>query len=206
VFTDDAEPIEAIAVEAPRPNPLPSMLAWAGVAIVVVLVGSWVWTRWIDPPVGDTIDRYVNDGAGVKFESPGDGFLATFPTDWTRTTRPSDNGTVVTVDSQVGSGYDFSVTNAPQPITALDEFTSALNVIVGKFASDLDAEIVDQKPPVVVQDVVVKSAVLRQGETYWRIQLLLLRDRLYTIVVKAPNEDPGPYDRLTQSFQILGPH
>ncbi len=206
MVTDDAEPIEAIAVEAERPNPVPSILAWVGVALVVAMVGSWVWTRWINPPVGNTIAQYVDSNGGEKFENPSDGFLATFPTTWTRSVGQNDNGEVVTVHSRVGSDYEFSITKAPQQIAALDEYTTALNVITGKFASDLDAEIVSQIPPTVVQDVVVKSATFRHEGTYWRLQLLLLRDRLYTIVVRTPNDDPAPYDRLTQSFLILGPH
>jgi hypothetical protein len=207
VVTDeaDADPIEAIAVETGRPNPLPSIVAWLAVAAVVVLAGWWVWNRWIDPPVGGIIARYVDNG-GVKFENPADGFLATFPSKWTRSTSQNGIGTVVTVRSRPGEGYDFSVTKTPQPLSALDEYTTALNVIVGKFATDLDAEIVDQKPPVIVQDVVVKSATLRKGDTYWRVQLLLLRDRLYTIIAKTPGADPAPFERLTKSFLILGPH
>lgn len=199
----DAEPIEAIAVETGRPNPLLSVLAWLAVGAVIVFVGWWVWTRWIDPPAGGVIARYVDNG-GVKFESPADQFVATFPTRWTRSTSQNDVGTAVTVRSRVGD-YEFSVTKTPQPEAALNDYTTALNVTVGKFATDFDAGIVDQKPTVLLVDVVVKSAVLRQGDTYWRIELLLLRDRLYTIIAKTPNADPAPYNRLLRSFLILGP-
>jgi hypothetical protein len=32
-----------------------------------------------------------------------------------------------------------------------------------------------------------------------------LKDRLYTIIVKAPNSDDAPYLHLVKTFEILGP-
>jgi len=47
--------------------------------------------------------------------------------------------------------------------------------------------------------------VIKKGNTYWRVQLELVKDRLYTVVARTPNSDDAPYKRLTKSFQILGP-
>jgi hypothetical protein len=47
--------------------------------------------------------------------------------------------------------------------------------------------------------------VYRKGDTYWRGQLELLKDRLYTIIVKAPNADDAAYLHLVKTFEILGP-
>lgn len=204
MITDDpSEPLEAIPIDTRPSNPLGSIFAWIGVIVVVFFVGWWVWTRWISPPVGGTIARYVNKETSFAFESPADEFRATFPTEWRRTTDANEFGEIIEVGSNPGGGYTFTVTKTPQPESTLESYTSSLNQIAGQFASG--SEIVDQKPPVPFRDVAVKSIVYRKGDTYWRVQLQLLKNRLYTMVVKAPNDDPEPYNTLIRSFQILGP-
>ena len=82
----------------------------------------------------------------------------------------------------------------------------ALNRLAGQLGGRCaHAEIVEQTKPVPLNDVVFKRFVYRRGDTYWRGQLELLKDRLYTIIVKAPNADDAPYLRLVKTFQILGP-
>ena len=44
------EPLEAIVVETRRANPVTTIVAWACVALVLVFVGSWIWTRWSGSP------------------------------------------------------------------------------------------------------------------------------------------------------------
>jgi hypothetical protein len=214
VITDDSgesldasldEPLEAIPVDTGTGSRFGSVFAWVAVAIVVVVVGGWVWTRWINPPVGGTIDRYAHDGGGVVFENPADEFRAMYPTKWRRTTEPNELGTVVTVSDDPGGGYAFSVTKTPEPETLLENYKSALNQLAGQLASAEGAELIDQAGPVPLHDVALTNVVYRKGGTYWRVRLILLQDRLYTIVVKAPNNDPAPYQRLTTTFQILGP-
>jgi hypothetical protein len=205
VTTDDlAEPIEAIPVGTSAGSPLATAFAWVAVAAALLLIGSWVWTRWIDPPVGGTIEKYVDGTGGVAFEDPGAGFRVTMPTRFQRSIGTNPWGQVVTVSDDPGGGYGFSVTKTPQPSSALENYVPALNRLAGQLASDQDAEIVHQIQPLALGDVGYKDLVFRKGDTYWRVQLQLLRDRLYTLVAKAPNADEGPYKRLGTSFQILG--
>ena len=111
----------------------------------------------------------------------------------------------MTVNDNPGGGYQFSVTKTPEPASALDSYEEGLNRVVGQLASDAHAEIVEQTKPVPLNDLVFKRFVYRRGDTYWRGQLELLKDRLYTIIVKAPNSDDAPYLHLVKTFEILGP-
>ena len=199
------EPLEAIVVTTRGNNPVVTIVAWIGVAIVLFLVAGWIWTRWINPSAGGTIDRYVNKNAGIVFESPADEFAITLPSAWTRTASADPLGTVVTVTSAPGPGYTFTVTKTPEPATALDSYASSLNQVAGQLASQAGAEIVSQSQPIPIQDVAVKEVVYRKGSSYWRARIELLKDRLYTVVAKTPSDDDAPFKRLVTSFNILGP-
>jgi hypothetical protein len=205
VITDDAlEPIEAIPVET-GPNPLGQMLAWFAVVLVVCFAGWWVWTRWINPPVGSTITRYVNHDGGVVFEDPNTAeFGVTMPSKFQTATGTNQWGTIFTVNDTLGD-YEFSVTKTPQPPDTLANYENALNTLAGKVVSDQGAELVSQKKPLPLLDVAFKEVVYRKGDTWWRTQFRLLKDRLYTITAKLPNDDPKPCDTLAASFKILGP-
>jgi hypothetical protein len=206
VITDEAaEPLEAIVVESRAPNPLTTGLAWAGLAVVVLIMVWWVWTRWIDPSAGGTIARYVNGTSGVVFEDPRDEFRVTTPTQWKRTAETGPLGTTVTVADDVGPDYSFTVTKTPEPETALEDYESSLNQVAGQLATQSNASIVSQMKPTAILDVAVKEVVYQKGGTFWRARIELLKDRLYTIVAKAPNRDDAPFQRLVTSFQILGP-
>jgi hypothetical protein len=201
-----AEPIDAIPVETTGGNPVATAIAWIAVVVAVVLIGSWVWTRWIDPPVGGTIDRYVKGTTSVEFADPVTAqFRVAMPTKFQVTQGTNEWGAIVTVSDNPGGGYEFSATKTPQPTTALDSYQEALNRLAGQLASERGAEIVSQTKPVPLVDVAFKEVVFRKGSTYWHAQLELLKDRLYTVVMKAPNDDDAPFVRLTKSFQILGP-
>jgi len=201
---DLAEPIEAIPVETTAVNPLLTLVAWIAVAVALAGITFWVWTRWIDPSVGGTIDRYVK-GGGVVFESPAAEFRVTMPTRYQTSTATNPWGQIVTVSDNPGGGYEFSVTKTPQPASALDSYDVALNRLAGQMAADRNAEIVHQIPPAPLGGIGYKDLVIRKGDTYWRVQLELVKDRLYTVVARAPNRDDAPYKRLTTSFQVLGP-
>ncbi len=202
---DLADPIEAIPVETTTANPIMTAVAWAAVVLAVVVIGSWVWTRWIDPPVGGTIDRYVNHNAGEIFADPTVAqFRVTMPTKFQVASRPDPLGTIVTVSDNPGGGYEFSVTKTPEPVSALDSYEEGLNRLTGQIVADAGAEMVSQLKPIPFGDTVYKKFVYRKGGTYWRGELQLLKDRLYTIIVKAPNDDPAPQRHLLQTFQILG--
>jgi hypothetical protein len=207
VTTNDlADPIEAIPVETTTANPLTTAVAWIAVVAAVAFIGFWVWTRWIDPPVGGTIDRYVNHNAGAVFADPNVAqFRVTMPTRFQVSSLPNELGTIVTVSDNPGGGYQFSVTKTPEPASALDSYEQGLNRRVGQIVSDAGAELVKQTKPIPFGDIVYKMFVYRKGGTYWRGELQLLKDRLYTIIVKAPNDDPKPEHHLLETFQILGP-
>jgi hypothetical protein len=206
VTTNDlADPIEAIPVGTSGTGPLVSAAAWVAVTLVVGLIGFWVWTRWIDPPVGGIIDRYVHQNAGDVFADPNVAqFRVTTPTKWKVSSLPNALGTIVHLSDDPGGGYEFSVTKTPQPPTALDSFDEGLNRLTGQLASDLGAEIVDQTKPIPLGEVAFKRFVFRRGSTYWRGQLELLKDRLYTVIVKAPDSDAAPYLHMVKTFEILG--
>jgi hypothetical protein len=201
---DTREPVEAIVVETGNPNPLVTVAAWGAVVLVVFVMGWWVWTRWIEPPVGGTIAQYV-DGGGYVYESPDDQFSVSMPTRPRRTTQPGPLGESVTVTSSPGDGYVFSVTKTPEPISALEDYEATLNQAAGALAALNGAEIVAQEKPFPFVDVAVKTIEFRKGDTHWWAALRLASDRMYTIVAKAPNDDREPYERLVGSFSILGP-
>jgi hypothetical protein len=201
---DLAEPIEAIPVETTAVSPLTTIIAWAAVVVALFGITFWVWTRWIDPPVGSTIDRYVN-GGGVVFESPAAEFRVTMPTKYETSTGTNPWGQIVAVSDNPGGGYGFSVTKTPQPASALESYDVALNRLAGQMAADRNAAIVHQIPPTPLGGIGYKDLVIKKGNIYWRVQLELVTDRLYTVIARTPNSDPAPYQRLTKSFQILGP-
>lgn len=205
MITEDAEPLEAVLIETRTENPLTTVFAWIGLGLAVFFVVFWVWTRWIDPSAGGVISRYVNDGGGVLFESPRDQFSATLPTKPVRTTQQNEFGTVVTVTSNPGDGYQFTVTKSPESEATAADFKTVLNQIAGQMASREKAEIFYQSEVLPLPDVALKDFAYRKGNTYWRVRLQLLKDRLYTIAAKTPSDDEGPYKRITDSFQILGP-
>jgi len=204
-MTDDrAEPIEAIPIET-AVNPLTSALAWLAVVVVVVGVGSWVWTRWINPPVGNTIARYVSKDAGVVFADPTVAqFTVTFPAAYRTTKGTNQFGTTFTATSTVGD-YEFSATKTPEPASTLDNFETALNTLAAQYVvNEKGAELVSQTQPLPLVDTGFKEFVYRRGSTYWRVQFRLLKDRLYTVKARLPNSDPRPFRRLTTSFNALG--
>jgi hypothetical protein len=207
VTTNDlADPLEAIPVETTTANPLTTAIAWVAVVAAVALIGFWVWTRWIDPPVGGTIDRYVNENAGPVFADPNVAqFRVTMPTNYQVSSLKNADGTIVTVNDSPGGGYLFSVTKTPEPATALDSYEQGLNRLTGQLAAERGAAIVLQSKPIPLNDLVFKRFVLKKGDTYWRGQLELLKDRLYTIIVKSPNSDDAPYLHLVKTFEVLGP-
>lgn len=205
-MTEDApagEPLEAIPVETASGSPVTSIVAWVLVVVAIAGIALWIWTRWIDPSVGGTIDRYVHKDAGVVFEDPGAGFRVVTPTQWHRTLGTNQWGQTVTVTDRVGD-YEFEVTKTPQPPTALDNYDAALNTLAGQLAGGVNAEIVEQSKPAALGQFVFKSIVFRKGGTYWRAWLELTKDRVYTIVARLPDSDPAPFERLAESFSILG--
>lgn len=205
MITDDpAEPLEAMVVETRSPNPITTVIAWICLGLAIFLVGGWVWTRWINPSAGGTISRYVNKKGGAVFESPPDGFRVTLPTKGRRSTSPTEFGTSVTVASSPGDGYEFSVTRTPQSEATIGSYESSLNQIAGQLAGQDRASIESQVAPFVLFDDAIKDVVYRRGDTYWRVRLVLLEDRLYTISARSPNSDDKAAGRLIGSFQILG--
>ena len=205
-MTDDdlaGEPLEAIPVETASSSPVTTIVAWLLVVVAIAGIAFWVWTRWIDPSVGGTIDRYVNKQAGSVFEDPGAGFRVVTPTQWHSTLGSNQWGQTVAVTDRVGD-YEFEVTKTPQPSTALDNYNAALNTLAGQLAGNVDGAIVEQSKPIVLGDFVFKSVVYRKGDTYWRAWLELTKDRVFTIVARLPDSDPAPFKRFAESFSILG--
>jgi hypothetical protein len=200
---DRREPVEAIPVETRTENPLLTALAWTGVALVVLVIGWWVWTRWISPPVGGTIARWVG-GEGVVFESPADQFGVTMPTKYTRRTSTNEWGEIVTVSSNPGGGYFFSATKTPQPSSTLADYKKTMPLIARSLAKGKHARIVSESKPIPFVDIGLSEIVYERDGTYWRVRLMLLPDRLYTLIAQAPNDSTEPYERLTSSFRILG--
>ena len=205
ITEEPAEPLEAIVVESRKPNPIGTTLAWIGLAIVVFLVVSWVWTRWINPSAGGTIARYVNNNGGVVFEDPNDQFRVTMPTQWHRSAQQGPDGTTVTVTSEPSNEYSFTVTKTPEPDTALAAYKSSLNQVAGQLAAGAGASIVKQSDPIPILDVAVKEVEYQKGNSFWYARSELLKDRLYTVVAKTPTNDAKAFHRLVTSFQILGP-
>jgi hypothetical protein len=58
--------------------------------------------------------------------------------------------------------------------------------------------------PLAIQSVAVKRLVLRKGDEYQRSQLVLAKDRLYTVQATTPDDDDEPFNRLFDSFEVLG--
>ncbi|MBK5288484.1 MAG: hypothetical protein JJE46_08455 [Acidimicrobiia bacterium] len=196
------EPLEAIVVDRPPANPLTTAIAWVVLAAVVLTVGWWVWTRWINPSAGSLISQYVHKDVGETFASPPAGFTVAMPTKPVITTDANEYGQIVTASSNPGSGYEFTVTNTAQPDSQLANYTSALNQFAGQVASGKSIE--SQTKPTPIIDVAVKDVVYTDGSSTWRTRLILRADRLYAITAKTPNSDTGPYERLITSFKMLG--
>jgi hypothetical protein len=175
------EALDAIPVGDSGPaRTIGLVLAWIGVVIVAIAV--------------------------ELYESLRDQFKVELPTTPHRTERDEAGGRTVIVVSTPGPGYQFSVTRESQPATALESYAETLNTAVGSLAQQVGAEIVSQTTPVPYGKVAVKNVVFRKGKEYYRAQLLLTQDRLYTIQAKVKGSDPKPFQRLSKSFSILGPY
>ncbi len=196
------EPIEAIVVDRSSANSLTTLVAWLCLGAVLLTVGWWVWTRWINPSAGSLITQYVNKDIGETFASPEAGFTVAMPTKPDITMDLNEYGKIWRGSSNPGSGYEFTVTQTPQPSSLLDNYRSALNQVGAQLASG--NSIVSQTTPTPIIDVAVKEIVYTDGSSTWHTQLILRADRLYTITAKTPNSDRGPFERLTTSFRVLG--
>jgi hypothetical protein len=205
VVDPDAEPLEAIVVEEEPPNPAVVAVTWIGVAIVALVILWFAWTQVINPAGSSVVDQYANGDTGHLYESLRDQFRAEFPTVPTRRVLTGPYGSTTDLTSRPGPDYSFTVLNQSQPETALENYATTLNTAAGSLASQVNGEIISQSTPVVIQDVAVKFVVYRVGNEYYRNQLTLASNRLYTVQAKVRGKDEAPFHRLTKSFEILGP-
>lgn len=205
VVDPDAEPLEAIVVEDEPPNPAVVAVTWIGVAIVALVVLWFAWTQIINPAGRSVVDQYASGDTGHLYESLRDQFRAEFPTTPTRRVENGPFGPTADLTSRPGPDYSFTVVRQSQPETALEDYATTLDTAAGSLASQVKGEIISQTKPVVIQDVAVKFVVYRVGDEYYRNQLTLASDRLYTVQAKVKGTDEAPFQRLTKSFEILGP-
>ena len=202
---EDAEPPEAIPVGSSRKNLLTIIAAWATLVLVIVAAGWFVWDQLIRPDGGDLVSRYADGDEGVTYESIEDQFGVIFPSRWRRHVTPSALGDVTRVESTPGPDYLFSVTRAPIPETALENFKQSLRESAADFAKAHNAKIVVETPSMPFIDMGVKDVVMEKGGSTWRVRFVLATDRIYTLEARTPNDDDGPFKRLVESFVPLGP-
>jgi len=205
VVDPDAEPLDAIVVEDEPPNPAVVAVTWIGVAIVALVILWFAWTQVINPGGGSVVDRYASGDTGHLYESLRDQFRAEFPTTPTRRVENGPFGQTADLTSRPGPDYSFTVVRESEPETALENYATTLDTAAGSLASQVKGEITSQSKPVVIQDVAVKFVTYRVGDEYYRNQLTLASDRLYTVQAKVKGTDQAPFNRLTKSFEILGP-
>lgn len=202
----EAEPLDAIPVGPDPRHTLGVVTAWVVLGLVLVVAGWFLWTRVIDPSGETLVDRYANGDAGQTYESVRDQFRATFPTTPRRHEQAGPNGPIVEVVSRPGPGYAFSVTREPEPVSAIENFTTTLDTAAGELARSVGGEIVSQMDPQPFIDVAVKDFTFRKGAAYYRARLILATDRLYTIEAMTPRSEAKPFEHLRKTFTILGPH
>jgi hypothetical protein len=202
----DADALDAIPVESGPGRTIGLVVAWIGVAIVVVCAVWFLWSQVFDSNGGSVVGSYAKGRTGQLYESLRDQFRVEMPTTPRRTETTGVDGPTVTVVSTPGAGYQFSVTREPQPSTALESYTAILNTAAGSLADQVGGEIVSQSDPQPFGNVAAKSVVFRKGKEYYRTTLLLATDRLYAIQAKTPSKDPAPFQRLAKSFSVVGPN
>jgi hypothetical protein len=206
VYDPEAEPLEAVLV-SDDPSPAAVIATWLGVGLVTVVVLWFAWTQVINPSGGSTIERYVDDEAGVAYESLRDQFKAEFPTEPTRRQRGGEFGDEVAVTSRPDGNSTFTVIRSPQPENALENYRATLNAAASSLERSFGGEVVEQSPalPLAINNEAVKSLVLRKGDQYQRNQLVLVNGRLYTVQVTMDGDDKAPFERLFETFVVLGP-
>jgi hypothetical protein len=202
----EMEPLEAIVVPD-EPSPLAVIAVWLGVLLVGVIVVWFAWTQVINPSGGTVVEEYVDGDAGYRYESLRDQFKAEFPEQPERTALNGEFGETAVVTSRPGSGYTFTVIREPKPESSLENYTRTLNAAARSMQEEFGGELVDQTPPLPlpIQSVAVKFLTLHKGDQYQRTQLTLATDRLYTVQVTMDGDDEKPFERLADSFQVLGP-
>lgn len=201
----EAEPLEAVLV-GDDPSPAAVIATWLGVGLVTVVVLWFAWTQVINPSGGSTVDQYVDDETGFDYESLRDQFKAEFPTKPSRRAQSGEFGDTVEVTSKPGGRYTFTVVRSPQPETALETYRPTLNAAANALRRSFGGEVVSQTPalPLAIQSVAVKQIALRKGDTYQRAQFVLAKDRMYTLQVTMDGDDVEPFNRLVETFAVLG--
>jgi hypothetical protein len=201
----DGETLDAIPV-GPGPGRTAAIaLAWIAVGLIAGF-GLWLfWTQVIDPSGSSAVDSYAAGDGGELYTSLADQFKVEMPTTPTRRILRAADGTTVIVESKPGPGYAFSVTREPQGSSALENYTATLDTAAGSLTQHVGGELLSQTNPQPFVDVAVKDFVFRKGQEYYRTSLVLASDRLYTIQAIVKGKDAAPFNRLTKSFEILGP-
>lgn len=205
VEPDEAEPLEAIPVASRREGLLAVVAAWTVLFLVIAVAGWFVWDQLIRPDGGSLVSRYADGDTGETYESVEDQLSVVLPSRWRRNLQASPLGEIARIESTPGSGYLFAVTRTPMPETALESYKQTLNEAARSFADTHRAEIVSQTPAIPFNDVGLEEIVMRKGDRWWRVRFVLATDRLYTLEARTPDDDDGPFKRLTESFVVLGP-
>jgi hypothetical protein len=205
VMDPEAEPLEAIPV-GDDPSPFAVAATWLGVALVAVVVVWFAWTQVINPSGGTVLEEYVDGNEGYVYDSLQDQFKAEFPERPTRRVLPGEFGDTAVVTNQPTDDATFTVIREPKPETALESYRSTLNRAADAIRRAYGGEVVTDGPalPLAIQSVAVKRLVLRKGDEYQRSQLVLAKDRLYTVQATTPDDDDEPFNRLFDSFEVLG--
>jgi hypothetical protein len=201
----DDETLDAIPVGPGPGRTVVIALAWIGVGLIAGL-GLWLfWTQVVDPSGSSAVESYAAGDGGELYTSRRDQFKVEMPTTPRRRQLRAADGTTVIVESRPGPGYAFSVTREPQSADALENYTATLDTAAGSLTQQAGGELVSQTDPRPFVNVAVKDFVFRKGKEYYRTSLILASDRLYTIQAMVKGTDAAPYQRLTKTFEILGP-
>ncbi len=195
------EVLEAILVEVPDRRRRPLRLVAIGA--VVVLGVAWLWTRVLFPSGASVVDRFVEEGRGVAYQSRRDGFRAAFPTEPQRRPLIGDAGPGAVVESLPARNWVFRVTWQAQGEAFAENAAATLEQVTDELARRERARIETETIPFASDTLVVKDALLRgEGRWLWTRFQLTAR-RLYTLQVSSPHRSTRTYERFGSTFALL---
>jgi hypothetical protein len=197
------EVLEAILVEVPDRRRRPVRLVV--IAAIVVVGAAWLWTRVLFPSGASAVDRFVDEGQGVAYQSRRDGFRAAFPTEPQRRALIGDAGPGAVVESRPDRNWAFRVTWQAQGEAFAEDAAGTLEQVTDELARRERARIEVETIPFASDTLVVKDALLRGEDRWLWTRFQLTARRLYTLQVSSPHRSDRTYERFGSTFALLAP-